>query len=216
MRWLRRAAALALIWLGGCAPTSQDRVRDYNEDGLHLYRQGAYDQAAQTFEAALALEPGDAALLYNAGQCYDRAGDAARAESYYKACLQKAPNHAACRNALAGLMVRHGRRDDAVNMVEGWLASQPKLAAAYAADGCLRHQLGDLPAAKLRLEQALELDPHDRRALIELGLVYEALQRPERSLVLYERALDEDPHQDEVAARLRRLQEQGVKRPRPD
>lgn len=216
MRWVWGAAGLALIWLGACAPTAQDRVRDYNDDGMHLYRQGAYAKAAESFEAALALEPGDASLLYNAGQCHERAGNAAKAEQYYNACLQKAPNHPACRNGLAALMVRQGRRDEAVRMVEGWLASQPRLAAAYAADGCLRHQFGDLPAAKLRLEQALELDPHDTRALVELGLVYEALQRPDRALVLYERALDEDPRQDEVADRLRRLQAQGVKRPRPE
>jgi tetratricopeptide (TPR) repeat protein len=216
MRWVWGAVGLALIWLGGCAPTAQDRVRDYNEDGLNLYRHGVYDKAAESFEAALALEPGDAGLLYNAAQCYDRTGNPARAEQYYNACLQRAPNHAGGRNALATLMVRQGRRDEAVTMIEGWLAGQPKLAAAYAADGCLRHQLGDLPSAKLRLEQALELDPHDTRALVELGLVYEALQRPERSLVLYERALAEAPGQEEVAGRLQRLQAQGVKRPRPE
>src|SRR5258708_1317227 len=143
MRWVRGAAGLALIWLGACAPTAQDRVRDYNDDGLHLYRQGAYDKAAQSFEAALALTPGDASLLYKAGQGYDRAGDAARAEQYYNACLQKDQDHPACRNGLAALMLRQGRRDQAVSMVEGWLTSRPNLGAAHTADGCLRHQLGD-------------------------------------------------------------------------
>jgi tetratricopeptide (TPR) repeat protein len=216
MRWVRGVVALALIWLGGCAPTAQDRVRGYNEDGLHLYRQGAYDRAALSFEAAIALEPGDAALLYNAGRCYERAGNAARAEQYYNACLQKAGNHAGARNGLAALMLRQGRRDEATHMIEGWLAAQPKLAAAHAAHGVLLHQLGDLPAAKLRLEEALRLDPHDVAALVELGLVYEALNMPERSLVLYERALDRAPQQDEVADRVRRLQAQGIKRPIPD
>src|SRR5262249_10865067 len=152
----------------GCAPTAQERVRDYNEDGLHLYRQGAYDKAAQSFEAAIALEPSDAALLYNAGRCHDRAGGGARAQQFYTPCLQKAPNNAGARSGLAALMLRQGRRDEATHMIEGWLASQPKLAAAHAADGILLHQLGDLPSAKLRLEEALRLDPHDMRALVEL------------------------------------------------
>jgi tetratricopeptide (TPR) repeat protein len=216
MRWLCGAVVLPLIWLAGCAPTAQERLRDYNDDGLSLFRHGSYDQAAQSFEAALALQPGDAQLLYNAGQCYDRTGNAAKAEQYYNACLQKSPNHAGCHTGLAALMLRQGRRDEAVGLIEGWLTSQPRLAAAYAADGCLLHELGDLPSAKLRLEQALELDPHDTRALVELGLVYEALQRPERSLVLYERALAEDPQQDDIAARLHRLEAQGVKRPLPE
>ncbi len=216
MRWVWRATGLALIWLGACAPTAQDRVRDYNEDGLHLYRHGSYAQAAESFEAALKLEPGDPGLLFNVGQCYDHTGNAARAEQYYTACLQKAPNHAGCRNALATLMLRQGRRDEATHMVEGWLASQPNLAAAHTAHGCLLHQLGDLPAAKLRLEHARELDPHDVRALVELGLVWEAMGRPDRALDCYERALDEDPNQDDVVGRVNRLQSQGVKRPLPD
>ena len=90
---------------GRCAPTAQDRVRDYNDDGLHLYRHGSYAKAAESFEAALALEPGDPGLLFNAGQCYDHTGNPAKAEQYYTACLQKAPNHAGCRNALAALML---------------------------------------------------------------------------------------------------------------
>jgi tetratricopeptide (TPR) repeat protein len=216
MRWGWGAAGLALIWLGGCAPTAQDRVRDYNEDGLQLYRHGDYGRAAESFEAAITLQPGDATLLYNAGQCYDQASNSAKAESYYNACLQKSPNHAGCRNALAALMLRQGRRDEATQMVEAWLASQPKLAAAHAADGVLRHQLGDLPSAKLRLEEALRLDPHDSRALVELGLVYEALQRPDRSLVLYERARDEDPGQADISQLLRRLNALGVNRPLPE
>jgi len=216
MRPVWAAVGLALIGVGACAPTSQDRVREYNEDGLQLFRQGAYDKAAETFEAAIALEPGDPALLFNAARCYDRAGNAAKAEQYYNTCLQKAPNHAGSRNGLAALLLRQGRRDEATHMIEGWLASQPTLGAAHTAHGILLHQFGDLPAAKLRLEEARRLDPHDARALVELGLVWEGLGSPERALDCYERALDEDPHLDEVADRLHRLQAQGVKRPLPD
>jgi tetratricopeptide (TPR) repeat protein len=112
--------------------------------------------------------------------------------------------------------VREGRQDEAVKMVEDWLAREPNLAAPYAVDGWLWHQVGDLPRAQARLQQALQIDPHDMHALIELALVYEALHRPERALVLYERALSQNPHLPQVAERLDRLKAQGVKRPRPD
>jgi hypothetical protein len=46
--------------------------------------------------------------------------------------------------------------------------------------------------------------------------VNEALRRPERALVLYERALEVNPHQPEVTQRLMRLQSQGVQRPKPE
>jgi type IV pilus assembly protein PilF len=215
-----RRFAWTLLLLGcpaGCVSVPvPERVRDYNQDGIYLFERGQYRDARDSFAAALALQPEDPALLYNLGQCYDRAGDPAKAERYYLECLQRDSNHAACRHALASLQVRVGRRDDAVRMVQDWLAREPKRAAAYAEDGWLLLQAGDLPQAQARLQQALQLDPHEPRALIELARVYETLQRPDRAAVLYERVLERDPHQAEVAKRLNQLRSQGAKPPQPD
>jgi tetratricopeptide (TPR) repeat protein len=205
------------LCLAGCAGTERDDlVQTYNEDGVHLFQHGDYVQARASFQAALALRPEDAALSYNLGQCYDRLGDPASAERAYSECLQRAPNHADGRHALAVLLVRGNRRDEAARMVQDWLAREPKLAAAYAEDGWLWRERGDLPRAQARLQQALELDPHDPRALIELGLVYEAMNRPDRALVLYERVLQHEPHQAEVVKRINALQAHGAGRPHPE
>jgi Flp pilus assembly protein TadD len=202
--------------LAGCANPVQERVRDYNEDGVFLFQRGDYFAASESFRAAQALQPDDPALLYNIGQCYDRMADEPKAERYYNECLQRAPNHAECRHALATLLVRAGRRDDAVRMVQDWLAREPKRAAAYAEDGWLWFQAGDLPRAQTRLHQALELDPHEPRALIELARVYEAMRRTDRAADLYERVLTRDPKQVEVAKRLNQLRAQGTGAPLPD
>jgi hypothetical protein len=42
------------------------------------------------------------------------------------------------------------------------------------------------------------------------------MQRPERALVLYERLLEQDPHQTEVKKRVNFLLTQGAKRPQPE
>jgi Flp pilus assembly protein TadD len=215
MRRVWVVVGLALC-LGGCASPQDERVRDYNEVGVTLFRQGNYAVAADSFQAALALQPEDAALMYDVGQCYDRLGDASRAEQFYNKCLQRDAHHTACRTALSRLMAGQGRTDEAVKMVEDWMAREPKLAAAYAADGWLWHHEGNLPRAQSRLQQALVLDPHDRSALAELAVVYEKMQRPDRAVVLYERMLQEDPHQPDVVDRLNRLQAQKVGRPKFD
>ena len=111
--------------------------------------------------------------------------------------------------------MKGGRRKQAVAMVEDWLARRPKRSDPYAEDGWLWHQAGDLPQAQARLQQALDLDPHNVRALAELALVYEHLGLPERAVVLYERALDVDPGQPDVAQRLNQLRAQGAGRPKP-
>jgi Flp pilus assembly protein TadD len=209
------AAGLALA-LAGCAPIVQDRVREYNKEGLLLYERGDYAGAREHFQAALSLQPEDTALLYNAGDCSDRLGDAANAERLYRECLTRAPNHADCRHALASLMVRQNRRGEAVQMVEEWRAREPKLSSPLAEDGWLWHQAGDLPRAQKRLQEALELNPHDVRALNELALVNEELNRPERALVLYERSLTVNPRQPDATRRLDTLRAQGVSRPKPE
>ena len=186
--WRVLIVVAIILGAGGCASTmNEDRVRDYSQDGLYLFQRGKYRDARESFEAALALKPEDPALLYNIGECHDRLGNTAKAEQCYRQCLQQAPNLAECRHALVVLLVRTGRRPDAVQLVQGWLASAPKLAAAYVEDGWLYHQAGDLPKAQGRLQQALELEPHNVRALTEMGLVYEAMKRPDRALTLYER-----------------------------
>ena len=215
---MNRAAWVAGIVLGlaGCVNPADERFHDYNEDGLFLFRQGNYRDARESFQAALDLKPADSALMYDIGECYDRLGDAAKAERFYQECLQRAPNHEACRHALAVLLVRQNRRDEAARMIEDWLSREPKLAGPYAEDGWLWHQAGDLPRAQARLQQALEIDPRDVRALTELALVYEAMQRPDRALVLYERALEREPEQLELKKRVQFLLTSGASRPRPE
>lgn len=215
---MRLAWSLVVVslCLEGCATDVQERVKDYNEDGVYLFQRGDYRSARESFQAALALDRQNVALMYNIGQCYDRTGDLPHAGQYYCQCLQICPNHPDYRQALAGVLVREGRAPEATRMIEDWLAREPKMASAYAVDGWLLHQTGDLPRAQARLQQALELDPHEPRALVELGSVYEAMQRPERAIALYEKALDQNPRQPDVSHRVHQLTSQQVGRPHPD
>ncbi|MBY0526968.1 MAG: tetratricopeptide repeat protein [Gemmataceae bacterium] len=207
---------LLLCLVAGCETTQEERARNYNQDGVQLFKGGSYGPACESFQAALTLKPEDADLLYNIAECHAHQGDAARAERYYNECLQKSPNHVACRFALAALLVRNGRLPEAARMANDWLAREPKRADPYALDGFLWHQAGDLPRAQGRLQQALVLDPQNVRALTELALIYEAMQRPDRAVVLYERILVREPNNNDIIRRLNELQAKGTGRPRPE
>jgi len=215
---MERGALILILACGlaGCAGPAQERINDYNQDGVHLFRTGDYRAALESFQAAQKLAPEDPALFYNVGQCYDHLGNPALAERNYTECVQRAANHAECRHALVSLLVRTGRRDEAERMVQAWLGREPQKAAAYAEDGWLALQAGDLPRAHARLQQALDLDPHEPRVLIELARIYETTQRPDRAVALYERVLERDPSNPEVIKRLNLLRSQGAGRPQPD
>jgi len=205
------AAALA-----GCETPAQDRARPFNDDGVYLFQRRDYGAARESFEEALRFQPKDPAVLYNLGQCFDRQNIPDKAELYYRQCLEQDANHASCRHALAVLRFRTGRSKQAEQFIEDWLIQDPKRADAYVEDGWRLRQEGSLSQAQARLQQALDLEPHNVRALTEMGLLYEVLQMPERAAVLYQRVLAEDPRQTDVAERLNLLRKNKVGNPLPD
>ena len=212
---MRVLLAALVLGVAGCMPALEQRLRDYNADGLLLFHNGDYLHVRDTFQAALAMTPGEVSLRYNLAQCDERLGQADQAEKIYRECLQSQPNNADCRHGLCELLVRQGRRDDAVAMVEDWLKHEPRLADAYTEDAWLWHQAGDLPVRLQPSSAALQFDPHNVRALTELALVYESLHYPDRALTLYEQALEVKPEQPAIVRRVNRLKAQGVSYPKP-
>lgn len=221
-RQLVLAPMLGLLLAGtvlGCAPLVDERVRRINEinaDGVELFAKKDYRAALDSFDYVLTLNPNDAGLLYNIGQCYDRLGERAKAEQYYVSCLQHAPDHGDARLALVSLQYSTGRQAEAKQAIADWLTKSPKNADAYVLDGWRLRQEKALPQAQGRLQQALTLEPHNRRALCELGILYEQMGMPERAYVLYERVLAREPNQADVAERLSQLKAKNVQRPLPD
>lgn len=208
--------AMLFLLASACAPTSQDRARDFTDDGLHLYRKGSYAVARDSFQAALALRPDDPDLLFNLGRCAERLSQQEEAERLYRACLKQRADHDDARYGLCMLLAKGGRRSEAVAMVEEWLRTQPKSASPYVADGWLRAQDGDVISARARFQQALDLEPRHAQALVELAAVYERLNRADRALVLYQRSLGVDPDQPEVRKKAEALRKQGTQSPMPD
>ncbi len=210
------APACLMLLAAGCTSTVSERVRAYNTDGVYLFRRGEYRQARDTFQSALDLAPEENSLRYNLAQSFDRLGDADKAEKVYQECLTRDPHNSGCRQALCMLMVKRNRQDDAKRLVAEWLSKEPGNADAYALDGWLYHQAGDLPRAHSRLQQALQFDAGNVAAMNELAIVYEAMRYPDRAYALYERSLEQQSDQPEIIVRVNRLKAQNVSYPRPE
>jgi tetratricopeptide (TPR) repeat protein len=215
-RWCWCGTSVVFLTLAGCMSAADHRVKEFSDDGVHMFGKGDFPAARDSFEAALVLTPQDAGLLYNLGQCHDRMGEKARAEKYYLTCLEVAPAHAEARQAHVSLLYRAGRGEEANRVIQEWLEQKPQLADAYVLDAWRLRQDGALPQAQGRLQQALALEPNHRRALVEMGIVYEMLNMPERALALYERSLLVDPRQPEIAERVEQMRVKGIRRPLPD
>jgi superkiller protein 3 len=192
---------------------SEDRAHLYVEDGVELFAKADYRNALDSFQLALTLRPQDAGLLYNVAECYDRLGAASQAEQYYNHCLQLAPDHGDARLALVAMQYRIGKTAQADASIAEYLNQHPNSADAYVLDAWRLRQAKDLPHAQGRLQQALDREPHNRRALTEMAYLYETLAMPERAYVIYERILEREPNRTEITARLQALKVKGVRRP---
>ena len=212
-----RLVALPALLLAGCALIAPKPEQDTHAvEGLRLYRSGAYAEARESFRAALVLRPEDVDLQYNLARCHERLKNAAEAEQLYQRVLERAPNHLEARHALVARRVEAGQRDAARKMVEDWLRSNPNLAGPYIEDAWLCAVDNDLDRARGRLQQALDLEPRHPRALADLARVYMKLSRHGRALVLFERSLEANPDQPDVAREAEQLRASGVRRPQPD
>jgi len=197
-------------------PDSNEQAQEFAKDGQKLVHEGKWREALETYNAAIKVDSSNPEWWYQAGRCQEKVGRLDLAEQSYRTALNLRADHSPSRHALVMLMANSGHRDEASKMVQGWLAGNPRSSAAYAEDGWLYLQGGDLPKAQARLQQALAADPNEPLALVQLGEVYEKMNRPDRALVLYERALVVRPDQPPVKEKVQRLKAQGVGPPKPD
>ncbi|MBX9680181.1 MAG: tetratricopeptide repeat protein [Gemmataceae bacterium] len=211
--WPTMGVAGLLSLALGCAATTDERMKMFNDDGVSMFGQGRYREAVESFEVASTLTPNDPHLLFNMGQCHDRLGEWKKAETYYQECLSRDKNHPDARHALANLCYRTGRVDQANKMIDDWLTQEGgPVADGYVLDAWRLRQEKDLPKAMDRLQRAVSMEPRNPRALIEMGIVFEMMNMPDRSLVLYERAAQIQPTNADVRNRIESLKAKGVQR----
>jgi tetratricopeptide (TPR) repeat protein len=208
----RIIAAMAWLVVAACAGCGGMAKTD-NSEGVKLYQQGNYLGAVNSFQQALAKQPGNPDCFYNLGATYHqqaklfgRSADMETAEQYYHLCLARNPNHKACQRALAVLLVEENRRDDAVAQLNSWAQSQPANPDPHIELARLAEEHGDVREAENQLIDALAIDPNNPRALVALGSLRETSGDASQALANYGRALSIDPQQPAVAAKVASLQ----------
>ena len=129
------------------------------------------------------LEPKDANLHYNLGQCYDRLGQSSQAETCYKQCLELNPNHPECRARAGGPAPPHGRPPGGADeMIQDWLISQPASVNRHACAEDGWRLCGKADSINWQLDDSSRRRRITKHAitgtLVELGQLYEENQQP--------------------------------------
>ena len=171
------AAGLCLAAAAGCS----DLVAvGRNSQGVRLYERGQYQEALQEFQEATYGDPNGPDGYYNLAATYHRLGKLrnqpdylARAETCYRQCLDRNPNHRDCHRGLAVLLAEQGRVDEAFRSIQTWADQQPSLSAPKVELARLHEEYGNKSAAKERLVEAITANPTDARQWAALGKLRE-------------------------------------------
>jgi len=139
-------------------------------------RLGQPAEAIPLLEEALLINSVDADALYQLGLALDATGQPEPAVQTYRQAVRLVPDFSEAYEAMAHSYAALDRPDH----------------VAYA-KGMVAYCQKDYEVAAAKLEQATAALPDFAPAFVGLGLIYEAMERPEAALPAIERALELDP-----------------------
>ena len=207
--WIVASLLVASLLTTGCnTVTSQAN----NSEGVRLYQQGSYQQAAASFQEAVAANPDSAdgyynlaASLHKTGTLYSRPGDLRQAEVLYNQCLERNPDHLECYRGLAVLLSETNRRDASFRLLNNWNRASPNNPNPKIELARLLEECGQPQQASAQLVAALTVDPNNARAFTALGRLRDQAGDYQQALADYQRSLELNRFQPEVTSRVASL-----------
>ncbi|MBN1888591.1 MAG: tetratricopeptide repeat protein [Thermoflexales bacterium] len=196
---LDRSGDDGAAYLAKAVELAPDSVVAHYLWGLHLRQNGDPAAARAEFEAALARDPSNPALMVEIGLCVLQGSqtieDYVEGESWLVKAAETEPDNSAWAKQLA-----HYYLDTMISVEEKGLPSAqeaarlaPGDAEAYDLLGWAYYLTSRFPAAYAELQHALELNPRSALAHYHMSAVWVALKQPEQARQSAERAASLDP-----------------------
>jgi tetratricopeptide (TPR) repeat protein len=201
------------LWLlvtGGCGGLA---ARSQNAEGVTLFNHSQYEMAMRKFEQAMDSDPNSPDGYYNLAATHHRLWEnnhdpshLSHAEHYYQLCWATDRNHRECHRGLAVLLAQQQRTEEAFDLLERWVQSNPTSPEPRIELARLSEEFGRPEAAEKELVKALSVDSQSARAWAALGSLREQQGEPSLALNNYRRSLWSNRFQPEVADRVAALQ----------
>jgi predicted O-linked N-acetylglucosamine transferase (SPINDLY family) len=144
----------------------------------------------------------DVSRAFSAALARHQAGDLTAAEQFYRAVLQRDPQHAAALCNLGAVLVRFNRLDEAARCYAACLAAHPNHADAHFNFGNLFRRVGQFREALHHYQACLGLNPNHGSAAFNLGLTHVAVGDFTAAVAAYRRAAALDPGNVDAVSRL--------------
>ncbi|TAK91702.1 MAG: tetratricopeptide repeat protein [Burkholderiaceae bacterium] len=161
----------------------------YCNRGLALQALGQMDAAADSFQQALQLQPGNLETHNNLGLTLHAQGKFTAAAQHFRKALAGRPDYAEAHSNLSSTLQALGQAKEAEQYARKAIAFNPRLAEAHSNLGNALQAQKLWPAAVAAYQQALTLQPDFVRAHYNLGAALSAQGDLDGALQSYRRAL---------------------------
>lgn len=169
-----------------------DRYAVLRNDGIDLYEAKEYEQAGFQFGRAFRVKE-DGWAAHAAGDCYSKAGNLTKAESWWDKAIQTDPNlHTAIFN-LGLLLSNQGRWMEAESRWRKFVSVAPNDAEANNNLGVVLHNQEKFTEASNCFLKAIEIDPEFSDAMTNLGASYEKQDKLKDAKEWWDRAIKVNP-----------------------
>jgi tetratricopeptide (TPR) repeat protein len=139
--------------------------------GVAFFQRGFLDQAAESFQQAIAAKPSDAEAYYNLGTLYLRRNDPKQARENLDRAVALRPNHPEAWNNLGMLSAQEGDPEQAIRDFKQSLTFKPDYVIAMVNLANLYRRQHSFEEAEKLLERTLQLEPNNPEANYSAGML---------------------------------------------
>ncbi len=169
-----------------------------------LLKRGEFDEAEQLYKGILDADPNNLDALGKLGLLYMKKGDFSQAELQFSMLLnlKKDPTYF---SNLGAALYQQKRLLEAAESYENAVALDDKRAARLESLAQIYYELGNDEKALFYFEKASARKPKDSGLKLIVADYYERQQRMPEARDVLERALEADPYNKEIKAKLKSL-----------
>jgi len=193
-----------------------------NNLAIALSLQNKFPEAVEQFNEVLEIFPYHAKTYNNLGVTLERQGKVDEAISHYLAALKLSPDYREARKNLSDarsrrnanpndpstqikmgvVLIKQGKLNEAVSILENVLKNRPNDSNAHSALGFALAQQGKLKEAAAHFGEARRIRPDDPQARFNLGVAYTKLDRLDDAILEFKAALELDPNNSDARRNL--------------
>ena len=142
--------------------------------GVGYLRNGEYTRAKEKLNRALELDPKNAVVHQTFGLLFQLEGENELAEDHFKQAIRYDPNSAQSRNSYGAFLFSQQRYHEAVEQLA--IASENRFyanrAAVFENLGVAYARINDIENVEYAFTRAMQLNPEQSRALLELAQIH--------------------------------------------